>query len=176
MESVTIKVFEVPSRVGTIRAAVGPRGLLAVRLSPASDDKFRARIDRLFPGARTVQVEADSLPAGRLLMDYMAGRERAMKTELDLRGLTPFRLAVMKAARRIPYGRTASYGQLAAKAGSPRAARAAGGAMASNPLPLFIPCHRVVGSDGSLTGFGSGLPVKEALLAMEQGGPDLAVR
>ena len=176
MEPLTIEIFDVPSRVGAIRAALGPRGLVAVRLSPASDDKFNKRIARLFPGALTVRVEADSRPAGRLLIDYMAGRERAMKTDLDLRGLTPFSLAVMKAARRIPYGRTTSYGQLAAKAGSPRAARAVGGVMAANPLPLFIPCHRVVGSDGSLTGFGSGLPVKEALLAMEQGGPDLAAR
>ena len=68
---------------------------------------------------------------------------------------------------RIPYGQTATYGQLAAAVGSPRAARAVGGACHANPIAILLPCHRVVGSTGSLTGFAGGLPVKEQLLALE---------
>jgi methylated-DNA-[protein]-cysteine S-methyltransferase len=86
---------------------------------------------------------------------------------LDLRGLSSFAREVLAACRDIPYGEVRSYGQLARLVGSPRACRAVGRVMAQNPLPLIVPCHRVVGASGSLTGFGGGLELKRRLLALE---------
>jgi O-6-methylguanine DNA methyltransferase len=103
----------------------------------------------------TAAIDWDSLSAG--------GRSLSAGG----RGLSGFRRAVLAETLRIPAGRTRTYGWLAAKVGRPRAARAVGRVMATNPLPLVIPCHRVVGSDGSLHGYGGGLPMKAALLRME---------
>lgn len=80
---------------------------------------------------------------------------------------TEFQLLVWRNLRKIPYGETVSYGQLAQRIGSPQAARAVGLANGSNPIPIIIPCHRVIGSNGDLTGFGGGLAVKKKLLALE---------
>ena len=80
---------------------------------------------------------------------------------------TPFQLAVWQLLREIPYGQTVSYGELARRLGQAEAARAVGLANGSNPLPIIVPCHRVIGADGSLTGFGGGLPIKRALLELE---------
>ena len=86
---------------------------------------------------------------------------------VDLSGHPPFRRRALMAARLIPYGQVRTYGWLAARCGQPKGARAAGQAMSKNPLPLVIPCHRVVGAGGALTGFGGGLELKRALLARE---------
>ena len=80
---------------------------------------------------------------------------------------TPFQLKVWKELRRIPYGKTLSYGELAARIGNPAASRAVGAANGKNPISIIVPCHRVIGADGSLTGFGGGLPVKRQLLELE---------
>ena len=99
---------------------------------------------------------------------YFAGRRRAFDLPLAPVG-TAFQLTVWEALRTIPYGETRSYGQLAAQIGRPRASRAVGAANGSNPLSVVVPCHRVIGADGTLTGFGGGLPRKKWLLAMERG-------
>ena len=101
---------------------------------------------------------------------YFAGEPTDFSVEFDLSDLPPFRQTVLEACRRIPYGQTASYGDLARAAGVPKAARAVGGAMAHNPLPLVIPCHRVLCSDGSLGGFSSpdGVRAKMRLLNLEK--------
>ena len=100
---------------------------------------------------------------------YFEGHRVAFRAELDLTAVSPFRRRVLEVCRRIPYGRTSSYSELARLAGNPRAVRAAGGAMANNPLPLVIPCHRVLRSDGSLGGFSSpcGVSDKERMLRLE---------
>lgn len=82
--------------------------------------------------------------------------------------VTPFQKKVLTALQQIPYGETASYGEVAEKIGNPSASRAVGQANARNPIPIVIPCHRVVGSNGTLTGFGGGIEVKQALLDLEQ--------
>jgi methylated-DNA-[protein]-cysteine S-methyltransferase len=105
----------------------------------------------------------------RQLGEYFAGRRRSFDLELAPRG-TPFQLKVWAALREIPYGETRSYGELARGLGRPRASRAVGAANGANPIPIVIPCHRVVGCDGSLTGFGGGLAVKALLLDLEAGG------
>ena len=98
---------------------------------------------------------------------YLAGRRRRFTVPVDLSGVPAFQRRVLQALRRVPYGRTITYGQLAARAGRPRAARAVGQAMAHNPVPLIVPCHRVVASGGGLGGFGGGLALKRRLLALE---------
>ncbi len=94
--------------------------------------------------------------------------KRLAKFDLPLHPAgTPFQLSVWRALRRIPYGKVISYGELARRIHKPLAARAVGAANGANPIPIVIPCHRVIGSDGNLTGFGGGLPVKKTLLELE---------
>jgi methylated-DNA-[protein]-cysteine S-methyltransferase len=100
------------------------------------------------------------------LTEYFEGRRRAFELPLAPEG-TPFQLRVWNALLEIPYGETISYGELAARIGDRSASRAVGLANGSNPLPIVIPCHRVIGSNGKLTGYGGGLPLKERLLALE---------
>jgi methylated-DNA-[protein]-cysteine S-methyltransferase len=102
----------------------------------------------------------------RQLNAYFEGKLQEFDVPLVLDG-TAFQLLVWRNLRKIPYGETVSYGQLARRIGSPDAARAVGLANGSNPIPIIIPCHRVIGSNGDLTGFGGGLPVKKKLLALE---------
>ncbi|MEO8430793.1 MAG: methylated-DNA--[protein]-cysteine S-methyltransferase [Acidobacteriota bacterium] len=102
------------------------------------------------------------------LSDYFSGARREFDLPLAPVG-TPFQLDVWRMLRTIPYGETVTYGEIAGRLGRPRAQRAVGAANGRNPLPIVIPCHRVVGSDGSLTGFGGGLPMKRRLLALECG-------
>ena len=97
---------------------------------------------------------------------YFGGALQDFNLPLSLEG-TEFQLRVWRCLRNIPYGETISYGQLAQRIGKPKALRAVGLANGSNPIPIIIPCHRVIGSDGSLTGFGGGLPIKKKLLALE---------
>ena len=99
---------------------------------------------------------------------YFAGDRESFDLDLAPRG-TPFQLTVWEALRTIPYGETRSYGELAAQIGRPGASRAVGAANGNNPLSIVVPCHRVIGADGSLTGFGGGLPRKQWLLSMERG-------
>jgi methylated-DNA-[protein]-cysteine S-methyltransferase len=104
----------------------------------------------------------------RQLQAYFEGKRRKFDVPLILEG-TEFQLLVWRNLQKIPYGETVSYGQLARQIGSPEAARAVGLANGSNPIPIIIPCHRVIGSNGDLTGFGGGLPVKKKLLSLESG-------
>lgn len=103
----------------------------------------------------------------RQLRAYFAGELEAFDLPLAPQG-TPFQLAVWKRLCEIPYGETISYGELARRVGNPNASRAVGLANGSNPIPIVIPCHRVIGSNGKLTGYGGGLPIKEKLLALER--------
>ena len=100
------------------------------------------------------------------LAEYFAGTRRDFELELAPQG-TPFQLAVWRQLRTIPFGQTCSYGDIARALAKPLAVRAVGAANGRNPLPIIVPCHRVIGADGSLTGFGGGLPTKEFLLGLE---------
>ena len=105
--------------------------------------------------------------AAQQLAEYFDGKRRAFDLPLQP-DATPFQAQVLKALQRVPYGETRSYGELARAIGRPKAARAVGTANGNNPLPIVIPCHRVVGSNGALTGFGGGLPTKRYLLDLER--------
>lgn len=100
------------------------------------------------------------------LVEYLEGRRRAFDLPLELHG-SEFQKDVWRTVEQVPYGYTASYGEIASLVGRPKASRAVGAANGSNPIPIVIPCHRVIGSDGSLTGYGGGLPLKRRLLALE---------
>jgi methylated-DNA-[protein]-cysteine S-methyltransferase len=101
------------------------------------------------------------------LVEYFHNKRKSFSVKLDIGYFSLFTRRVLRAAFRVPYGKVATYGQLARKAGSPGASRAVGQVMAKNPVPIVIPCHRVIGSDGSLTGFGGGLGLKKRLLEKE---------
>ena len=126
------------------------------------------------PGTSLPPLDADARTgetpllqkAFRELVEYFAGERKTFTLPLAPRG-TEFQMRVWAELRKVGYGERVSYGELARRAGAPNAARAVGGAMNKNPLSIFVPCHRVVGSNGSLTGFGGGLPLKEKLLALE---------
>lgn len=105
--------------------------------------------------------------AARQLKEYFTGTRRSFDLQLSPHG-TPFQLAVLQALRNIPYGETRSYADVARSVGKPKAVRAVGAANGRNPLPIVIPCHRVIGSNGSLTGFGGGIDTKRFLLDLEK--------
>ena len=127
-----------------------------------------------FPGERPTEGLGDLgredpgpfAAALRQLGEYFAGARRTFDLPLSPQGTT-FQRLVWDELSRIPYGTTISYGELARRIGNPNAVRAVGGANRRNPLPIIIPCHRVIGGDGRLTGFGGGLPIKQALLTFE---------
>ena len=121
-------------------------------------------------------MEQEASPPGqardvaRKIAAYFEGTPLAPHLELlDFEGLTPLQEQVLRTVAAIPYGQVCSYGEIARRAGCPRAARFVGSVMAANPFPLFIPCHRVVRSDGALGGFGGGLDLKEKMLVLESG-------
>ena len=111
--------------------------------------------------------------AARELNEYFAGKREHFEVAAVPAG-TEFQLRVWKQLRTIPYGETTSYGELARRIGQPTASRAVGAANGANPIPIIIPCHRAVGADGSMTGFGGGITVKRKLLALEAGQRALA--
>lgn len=144
---------------------------LVATFLPQANRSARRAIEEGWPEAVETR---DALPRFRKqVTDYFAGKAVRFTVDIDLSDLPPFRQEVLKACRRIPYGKTASYADLARAAGRPQAARAVGSAMANNPIPLVIPCHRVVRSDGSFGGFSSpgGVQEKERLLRLEDAIP-----
>ena len=104
--------------------------------------------------------------ARQQLLEYFDGDRKEFELPLNLNG-TAFQLSVLEELRRIPYGETVSYGDIARRIGRPKAVRAVGAANGRNPIPIIVPCHRVIGSGGDLTGFGGGLDTKKALLRLE---------
>lgn len=142
--------------IGELLLSGDGHGLRRLHMSPFTVDKLWERDDALF---------AD---IGEQLDEYFAGARRKFEVALDLRG-NSFELAVWEALLEIPYGETASYGEIARRVGHPGAPRAVGVANARNPVALIVPCHRVIGSNGSLTGYGGGLDRKRFLLDLEAG-------
>jgi methylated-DNA-[protein]-cysteine S-methyltransferase len=134
-------------------------------LTLEGDDFHLSRLGFGSPSAP--QGDAESLAATAIQLEqYFAGERTDFELDLDLRG-TEFERRVWDEVRAIPYGSTASYAEIAARIGRPGACRAVGRANARNPIAVVIPCHRVVGSDGSLTGYAGGIEMKRALLELE---------
>lgn len=148
--------------------AAGEAGIAACTLPQPTAQQALRQVD---PGL-ALPARGDSLlpRVGKELGRYFAGERVALDFPLDLSGVRPFARRVLLAVARIPYGETRGYGWIAREVGRPRAARAVGQVMARNPLAPIVPCHRVIGGDGSLTGFGGGLEYKRFLLEMEGAG------
>lgn len=155
----------VDSPVGPLLLAATGRGLLRVSFDPEPEQELE-RIARL-AGPRVLRAPAALGTAERELDEYFAGRRRAFDLTLDLRGTTGFAETVLHELAAVPYGTTTTYGELAARAGRPGAARAVGTIMNRNPVPIVLPCHRVIGATGSLVGYGGGLERKDWLLHLE---------
>jgi methylated-DNA-[protein]-cysteine S-methyltransferase len=154
----------VPTPLGPMRLAASPSGLVGAwfnhdALGPPPDEVAQWQSA---PDHRVLAVAAEQLTA------YFRGELHAFDLPLDLDTGTPFQVAAWSELMDIAWGETISYGELARRLGKPSAARAAGTAIGRNPLSIIVPCHRVVGANGSLTGYAGGLPRKAALLQLEQ--------
>lgn len=146
------------SPVGTLRIAASDRGLIAIDVRKSSISREVTAVN--------AQAKAILQAARKQLVEYFAGKRTSFTIPLDLRG-TEFQIESWKALGRIPYGKTISYGQQAQNIGNPRACRAVGSANGKNPIPIIVPCHRVVSADGSLGGYALGLKMKKQLLDLE---------
>lgn len=164
-KSETIVVAKMATSLGTLHLAASRKGLLYLAF-PGEKKSMLRWIGKKIPAAEIREEDSACNEARRQLSEYLGGKRKSFDVALDLRG-TPFQNAVWKSLSAIPWGRTAHYGGIAGKVGSPGASRAVGAANAANPVPIIIPCHRVVGKDGSLTGFGGGLDLKRKLLELE---------
>ncbi len=151
----------------TFQVLSSPHGLRWIELHPTPFNELGSRL-----GARILPDDAPNERVLHQLHDYLRGERRDIEIPLDLRG-TAFQQRVWDELQDIPYGRTITYSEVADQIGRPRALRAVGQAVGANPVPIVIPCHRVVGKGGRLVGFGGGLPLKERLLNLERGSLNL---
>ena len=157
--SLTYKLIDSP--VGELKLVASDKGLVAILWE--NDSPRRVRLSELVEDEHhPVLVETE-----RQLEEYFAGKRKAFSVALDMRG-TRFQKDVWEALLAIPFGETRSYGQLANQLGNPRATRAVGAANGRNPVSIIVPCHRVIGSSGKLTGFAGGLDAKARLLGLEK--------
>ncbi len=160
---VSYGVAETP--IGELLVAVTDHGLCRISFDP-EPDRETEQLARAF-GARVLRSPRTVDPVRRELDEYFEGRRRAFNVPVDLRGRSEFSQVVLQRLAQVPYGEVTTYGSLAARSGRPRAARAVGTIMNRNPIPIVLPCHRVVGSTGSLVGYGGGLARKRRLLDLE---------
>jgi len=168
MEPQTGVVFDsITTRMGRLHVALSQSGLVSIGLGGS----LRRFLDLVkSPGQLTPRRDRAAVrPYARQLREYLAGHRRKFTLPIDWRRMSPFQRQVLKATARIPYGQTKTYGEIADQAGHPSAARAVGQALGSNPLPLVIPCHRVLGTGGSLGGYSApgGVDLKRRLLQLE---------
>lgn len=157
--SLAYKIIDSP--VGKLKLVASDKGLVAVLWR--NDKPSRVRLGELEEdGKDAILVETE-----RQLVEYFAGQRKTFSVGLDMRG-TDFQRNVWNALLAIPFGETRSYGQLAKQLGNPKAMRAVGAANSRNPISILVPCHRVIGSSGKLTGFAGGLATKAQLLKLEE--------
>lgn len=158
-------LFETP--LGWQAGAVDGDGALTGLFFVGKARPSRAQIGRWLSVDGMARDDDALAPVQAQVSEYFAGQRRSFDLPLAAKG-TAFQHQVWKALRAIPFGETVTYGGLAAQLGRPKAARAVGRANATNPISLIVPCHRVIGSDGTLTGYAGGIPVKKALLSWER--------
>lgn len=155
----------VDSPYGRLLVATTPRGLVRVAFRPEVDEAVDELAHRVSP--RVLEAPARLERVRRELDEYFEGRRRRFDLPLDWRLSRGFSQKVLRATARIPYGAVSSYRDVARRAGNPRASRAAGNALHSNPIPIVVPCHRVLRTGGDLGGYGGGVRMKESLLRLE---------
>jgi methylated-DNA-[protein]-cysteine S-methyltransferase len=159
----------VDSPFGTLHLAATGAGLVRLAFPEEDLDTMLEGIARRV-SPRIVEAQAPLEPVRRELEQYFAGERREFELALDWSLIGPFGRRVLRVTSEIPYGGVLSYAEVAAEAGSPRGSRAAGNALGSNPIPIVIPCHRVLRSGGALGGYGGGLQRKRWLLELESSG------
>ena len=155
----------VDSPIGTLFVAATDRGLCRIAYD-AEPEQELDRLARAF-GVRVLRSALPIDPARRQLDEYFEGKRRRFELPVDVALLADFNRRVLQELARVPYGEVVTYGELAARAARPRAARAVGTLMNRNPLPIVLPCHRVIGANGKLVGYAGGIERKEALLRLE---------
>jgi O-6-methylguanine DNA methyltransferase len=162
----TVIIGAIPTPLGSLGAAFTPRGLGRLAFADEGLAACAVWARRWLPGATLAHggPQLDALAAQ--LAAYFDGRLRGFSVPLDLRG-TPFQLAAWRGLLEVGYGQVRSYAAHAAAIGRPRAIRAVGAANGANPIPILVPCHRLIGSSGSLVKYGGGLEVKRRLLELE---------
>jgi methylated-DNA-[protein]-cysteine S-methyltransferase len=163
-----VRYAEVDSPIGTLVAAATGRGLVTLSYED-SGGGVDAVLDQL-AGKLSPRILRDPTRlegVRRELDEYFAGRRRHFDLPIDWALVGPFGRRVLRATAAIPFGQVSTYGKVAAEAGNAKASRAAGRALGANPIPIVLPCHRVIGASGSLTGYGGGLDRKEHLLRLE---------
>ena len=159
----TIGSLETP--IGRLFVSASNRGICEVAFNVIDEVQHLSRLDvQACASAPSCRVVATALEQLRM---YFAGELTKFSIPVDLAGVTEFTARVLRTTRQIPFGVVLSYGEIANRIGSPHASRAVGGALGRNPVPILIPCHRVIGSYGGLGGFTGGLPTKRALLRRE---------
>jgi methylated-DNA-[protein]-cysteine S-methyltransferase len=151
--------------VGPLLVGVTDRGVCRISFDSEPEHQLED-LARIF-GPRVLRSPKPVDQLRRELDEYFEGRRQRFDIEADVRGVPTYNLKVLAELARIEYGRTTTYGALAALTGNPRAARAVGTVMNRNPIPIVLPCHRVIGASGSLTGYAGGLDRKERLLRLE---------
>ena len=157
--------------IGPLLLAVTERGVCRISFDPEPERETET-LARLF-GVRVLRAPRQVDEVRRELEEYLEGRRRDFDLPVDLRGREGFSRQILDRLAKVPYGEVTTYKTLAVEAGNPRAARAVGTIMNRNPIPIVLPCHRVVGSNGSLVGYGGGLERKRLLLDLESGRPSL---
>ncbi|MFY9813335.1 MAG: MGMT family protein [Dehalococcoidales bacterium] len=154
------------TKQGWMGILASPAGILAVTLPQTTRQQAFALLGE--PAKQAVSSPDTFSDTTRRFQDYYSGKKTTFPDKLDFSDATPFRKQVWQAAQQIPHGETRSYGWLAKQIGKPQAARAVGQALGKNPFLIVVPCHRVIAGDGTLGGFGCGLPAKRQLLALEK--------
>ncbi len=158
-----LAVFE--TRLGWLGVAWNARGIAALHLPRGAREQILRDLQREFPDG-TVRANAPA-EIERELREYASGRLREFRVPLDWSSIKSFQRAVLETTNKIPFGETRTYAWIAREIGKPQASRAVGRALGANPIPIILPCHRVIGSDGGLHGYGGGLPLKAKLLKLE---------
>ena len=153
------------SPIGTLLVAASERGVCRISFDPEPERELDALASAF--GARVLRTPAPVATLRRELDEYFEGTRHAFDLPVDLTPLADFQRAVLDELVRVPYGHVDTYGGLAQRIGKPRAARAVGGALNRNPVPIVVPCHRIVGASGSLVGYAGGLERKQVLLGLE---------
>jgi methylated-DNA-[protein]-cysteine S-methyltransferase len=154
--------------LGPVWVAVSERGLVGVEVGPNEEALFKLLTHLGFQ--QVLVDESKTAAAAHQISQYLQGERKSFNLPIDWSILTPFQERALKATYAIPYGKVMTYGEIAQQLGNPHAARAVGRAQATNPMPLVIPCHRVIGADGNLHGYGAGegLATKAWLLKLEK--------
>lgn len=166
VEPGTVVLGTVPTPLGAFGAVITPLGLARLTFPEETASRCEEWARRRVPGARVVASPGALTELSEQLTAYLEGVLRSFSIPLDLRG-TAFQLDVWDAMLEVGYGDVRTYSEIAARIGRPGAVRAVGMASGSNPVPIIVPCHRIVGSNRSLTGYGGGLDLKERLLRLE---------